>query len=53
MKVSRMQLTDNGPAVLEEGIRSLRSLVRDQRAQEGGMTLSALSDLINRRRSGD
>ena len=50
MKVSRMQLTDNGPAVLEEGVRSLRALVRDQRAQEGGMTLSALSDLINRRR---
>lgn len=50
MKVSRMQLTDNGPAVFAEGVRSLRSLVRNQRAQEGGMTLSALSDLINRRR---
>ncbi len=50
MKVSRMQLTDNGPAVLSEGIQSLRNLVCDQRAQEGGMTLSSLSDLISRRR---
>lgn len=50
MKVSRMQLTDNGPRVLEESVLSLRKLVADQRAQDGGMTLSALSDLISRRR---
>lgn len=50
MKVLRMQLTDNGPSVLETAVNSLRSLVRDQKTQESGMTLSSLSDLINRRR---
>ena len=50
MKVLRMQLTDNGPSVLEAAVNSLRGLVRDQKTQESGMTLSSLSDLINRRR---
>ncbi len=50
MKVARMQLTDNGEDVLRESIATLRQAVRAATEKDDGMTLDALTALIDRRK---
>ena len=49
MKISRMNLTENGDAVLEEAIASLKSSMQKKNA-EGASTMDALASLIDRMR---
>ncbi len=51
MKVARMQLTDNSPAVFAASIETLRQAVADQTERDGGLTLDTLSDLIRKRKN--
>ena len=50
MKLSRMQLTENGDGVLAEAIESLKSAMQ-RKSAEGASTIDALSSLINRMRN--
>ena len=50
MKIARMQLTDNGDAVLDESIRNLRTAVSAANEKNNGVTLTGLSALIDRRK---
>ncbi len=49
MKIARMNLTENGDAVLEEAIASLKSSMQKKNA-EGASTMDALASLIDRMR---
>ena len=51
MKITRMQLTDNGDAVFAESVRNLRAAVTSSQEKKDGMTLSSLSALIDRRKN--
>lgn len=51
MKIARMQLTDNGDAVLEESVRNLRAAAATAQEKNNGITLSGLSALIDRRKN--
>ncbi len=50
MKLSRMQLTENGDGVLVEAITSLKNAMQ-RKSAEGASTMDALSSLINRMRN--
>lgn len=50
MKLARMDLTENGDAVLEEAIASLKSSMQKKSA-EGTSTMDALTSLIERMRN--
>lgn len=50
MKLARMDLTENGDAVLEEAIASLKSSMQKKSA-EGTSTMDALASLIDRMRN--
>ena len=51
MKIARMQLTDNGDAVLDESVQNLRASVSAANEKNNGVTLSGLSALIDRRKN--
>jgi hypothetical protein len=51
MKIARMQLTDNGDAVLDESVHNLRTAVAAANEKNNGMTLTGLSALIDRRKN--
>lgn len=49
MKINRMQLTDNGDAVLAESVATLRAAVAEAKQKNDGMTMESLADLVRRR----
>ncbi len=51
MKIARMQLTDNGDDVFLESVRCLREAIAAARERSGGVTLSSLAALIDRRKN--
>jgi hypothetical protein len=51
MKITRMQLTDNGDAVFAESVRNLREAVAGSQEKKDGVTMSSLSALIDRRKN--
>ena len=52
MKISRMNLTDNGDAVLAEAIASLKGAMQ-RKSAEGVSTMDALKHLIAAKRESD
>ncbi len=51
MKITRMQLTDNGDDVFLESVRCLREAIAAAKERSDGVTISSLAALIDRRKN--
>ena len=51
MKITRMQLTDNGDDVFLESVRCLREAISAAKERSDGVTISSLAALIDRRKN--
>ena len=50
MRVSRMQLTDNGKAVFEDAVKMLKDAATEERMQNEPFSADALLELLKRKR---